>query len=433
MSTQTSPVATETGPAIEVHDVSKSFKIFTDKRTSLKEVLVDRKRSDRASGFWALRNASLEIPRGSTFGLIGHNGSGKSTLLKLIAGIHRPTSGTIVSHGRISAMLELGAGFHPELTGRENIYLNGSILGMSRKQIDAAMDDIVSFSGLEEFIDTPVKVYSSGMYVRLGFAIAVNLDPEILIVDEVIAVGDEAFQRKCFDHLYKLRREGTTIVLVSHSLGLVADLCDYVAWIDHGEVLGVGEARPMIDRYLASVNEREAANAAGTNETTAADIHATRSGSGEVTITGVDFLDGAGEVAPFLRTGRPATFRIHYSSSLDLPEVTFGMAFVHEAGIEVAGPNSGSIEPPLSISAGDGYVDYHVPELQLLPGTYGLSTIVADKGHVFEHRDRSFVLKVRADHVVTETGLVRFEGAWSATHQPDSAPRSLADEPAAGS
>jgi len=200
--------------AIEIRGVKKRFRRLNDRKTNVKELFSSRRtRTKRYDDFWALKGIDIDIPRGKTFGLIGHNGSGKSTLLKLVAGIHRPTEGTIVHHGRISAMLELGAGFHPEMSGRDNIYLNGSILGMTRKQIDAAMDKIIAFSGLEEFIDTPVKVYSSGMYVRLGFAIAVNLEPEILIVDEVIAVGDEEFQRRCFDHLYELRRRGVTIVL----------------------------------------------------------------------------------------------------------------------------------------------------------------------------------------------------------------------------
>ena len=205
------------GVAIEISDVTKRFRRFYDRKTNIKELFSPhRQQIKRHDDFWALKGVSFDIPRGKTFGLIGHNGSGKSTLLKLVAGIHRPTSGTIHTYGRVSAMLELGAGFHPEMSGRDNVYLNGSILGMTRRQIDAAMDDIIAFSGLEEFIDTPVKVYSSGMYVRLGFAIAVNLDPEILIIDEVIAVGDEEFQRRCFDHLYQLRRRGVTIVLVTH-------------------------------------------------------------------------------------------------------------------------------------------------------------------------------------------------------------------------
>ena len=225
--------------AIQADHLSKRFWLQTERRTSIKERLV-RGRPPKAREFWALRDASFEIERGSTFGLVGHNGSGKSTTLKVLAGIYRPTSGRVTVSGRVSALLELGAGFHGELTGRENIRLNGAILGMSGRQIDAAMDGIIDFAGIGEFIDSPIKVYSSGMFVRLGFAIAVSLDPEILIVDEVIAVGDEEFQRKCFDHLFELRKRGTTIVLVTHALGLIADLCDRAAWLDHGVVQEIG-------------------------------------------------------------------------------------------------------------------------------------------------------------------------------------------------
>jgi lipopolysaccharide transport system ATP-binding protein len=259
-----------TETAIEIRDVTKKFRLHNDRKTNVKELFSGRRLNSRTEEFWALKGVSLDIPKGKTFGLIGHNGSGKSTLLKLVAGIHRPTAGTITSTGRVSAMLELGAGFHPEMSGRDNIYLNGSILGMTRRQIDAAIDEIIAFSGLGEFIDTPVKVYSSGMYVRLGFAIAVNLAPEILIIDEVIAVGDEAFQRKCFDHLYELRRKGVTIVLVTHSLSLVADLCDSAAWLDGGTLKRVGPAREVVDDYLANVNRIEAEADARPDETGAA-------------------------------------------------------------------------------------------------------------------------------------------------------------------
>ena len=323
--------------AIEVHELSKKFKLATERRDSLKERFV--RGSGRYDEFWALRDISLSIPRGSTFGLIGHNGSGKSTLLKMLAGIYRPTSGSLQVAGRISALLELGAGFHGELTGRENIYLNGAILGLSRKQIDEAMDEIIDFAGLEEFIDTPVKVYSSGMYVRLGFSIAVTVDPEILIVDEIIAVGDEEFQRKCFDHLYELRRKGTTIVLVSHSLGLMADLCDQAAWLDQGRLKAVGPVRDVIDGYLAAVNQKEAAahghgDAAGTEASA-------RLGSGELRITDVEFLDHEGQRNSFLSSGEKCVVRMHYEASTDLRSVTFGLGFVHESGVSVAGPNSG--------------------------------------------------------------------------------------------
>ena len=408
--------------AISVRDVTKKFRLYNDRRTNIKEILSSRDRRNRHEDFWALKGVSLDIPRGKTFGLIGHNGSGKSTLLKLVAGIHRPSSGSIQANGRVSAMLELGAGFHPEMSGRDNIYLNGSILGMTRKQIDAAIDDIIEFSGLEEFIDTPVKVYSSGMYVRLGFAIAVNLEPEILIIDEVIAVGDEQFQRRCFDHLYELRRKGVTIVLVTHSLSLVADLCDEAAWLDGGQLKGVGPARDMIDLYLGAINAREAEGQhpeAAVEPEEQVDGQTPRRGSGEVRITGVQFLDQDGQERPFLTTGRPCTVRISYRAVEDLPSVTFGLGFTHESGVHVAGPNSGYGDRAQRVPAGSGHVDFTLDELPLQPGEFLLSAAAVDKGHSYDYVDRAFVLKVRADEAVTEPGLVRLHGTWSQVVDPD--------------
>jgi ABC-2 type transport system ATP-binding protein/lipopolysaccharide transport system ATP-binding protein len=290
---------------------------------------------------------------------------------------------------------------------------------MTRKQIDAAMDEIIAFSGLEEFIDTPVKVYSSGMYVRLGFAIAVNLEPEILIIDEVIAVGDEAFQRRCFDHLYELRRKGVTIVLVTHSLSLVADLCDEAAWLDAGTLRRVGPAREIVDDYLTSVNEREAAADAADGSTAAApgDFHGKtpRRGSGEVRVTAVRYLDEDGVERPFLTAGRPCTVRIDYVADADLPSVTFGLAFVHESGVQAAGPNSGYGPDAYAVPAGAGSVDYTMDPLLLQPGEYLVSAAAVDKGHMYDYLDRAFVLKVRADDAVTEPGLIRMPGRWQHT------------------
>jgi lipopolysaccharide transport system ATP-binding protein len=416
--------------AISVRDVTKKFRLHNDRKTNVKELFSARERRNRSEDFWALKGVTLDIPRGKTFGLIGHNGSGKSTLLKLVAGIHRPSSGTITANGRVSAMLELGAGFHPEMSGRDNIYLNGSILGMTRKQIDAAMDEIIAFSGLEEFIDTPVKVYSSGMYVRLGFAIAVNLEPEILIIDEVIAVGDEAFQRRCFDHLYELRRKGVTIVLVTHSLALVADLCDEAAWLDGGTLKRVGPAREVVDDYLSAVNQREAAaDSSATPESGAPEAaeeteqfegRTARRGSGEVRVTGVQYLDQNGVERKFLSSGRSCTVRISYEASTALPAVTFGLAFVHESGVQAAGPNSGYGPDTFAIQPGSGYVDYTVDALPLLPGEFLLTVAAVDKGHIYDYIDRAFVLKVRAEDVVTEPGLVRMPGRW--THHTATSP-----------
>lgn len=399
--------------AISIRGVSKKFRVFTDRKTNLKEMFTDRKRANKTEEFWALHDVTLDIPKGKTFGLIGHNGSGKSTLLKLIAGIHRPTDGTIESTGRISAMLELGAGFHPELSGRENIYLNGSILGLTRKQINDAMETIIDFSGLREFIDTPVKVYSSGMFVRLGFAIAVNLKPEILVIDEVIAVGDEEFQRKCFDHLYELRRSGVTIILVSHSLGLMAELCDEVAWLDHGVLQGVGKARDLTDAYLASVNQREAAESgAASHEYTDVVAEAGRHGSGEVRVTDVEFLDGTGEPVGLLATGKPATIRIRYDCPEGLDLAAFGLSIDHESGFHVADMNSASKDGDHPVEAGLGYIDFTVDELPLMPGSYDLSTLVSYQAKIFESRDRAFSLKVRSDDSTIGGGVTRVVGRW---------------------
>ncbi|HBX79404.1 MAG TPA: ABC transporter ATP-binding protein, partial [Acidimicrobiaceae bacterium] len=227
---------------IIVEHVSKEFRLQKDRASSLKELVTRRGRDRSTNHFWALDDVSLEIPDGSMYALVGHNGSGKSTLLRCIAGIYRPDRGQVRVKGRISTLLELGAGFHPDLSGRENVYLNATILGLTKKEIDQKFDEIVEFAGVEQFIDSPVKVYSSGMYVRLGFSVAVHVKPEILIIDEVIAVGDEQFQRKCFDHLYGLRRDGVTIVVVTHGMGTVETMCDGAAWLDHGKLQMAGPA-----------------------------------------------------------------------------------------------------------------------------------------------------------------------------------------------
>ncbi|MDP9094134.1 MAG: ABC transporter ATP-binding protein [Actinomycetota bacterium] len=408
-----------TDNAIEVSGLSKMFRIGTERRDSLKERFVrGRGKHDE---FWALREIDFSVARGSTFGLVGHNGSGKSTLLKMLAGIYRPTSGTIAVNGRVSALLELGAGFHGELTGRENIYLNGAILGLTRKQIDAAMDQIIDFSGIEEFIDSPVKVYSSGMYVRLGFSIAVTVDPEILIVDEIIAVGDEEFQRKCFDHLYQLRRQGTTIVLVSHSLPLVADLCDRALWLERGHLMSMGTARDVIDDYLEAVNQNEAdarARSTGQPPADSGGESTNRIGSGEIRITAVEFLDDNGSEVGFLTSGQKCTIRMRYEAIDVLPAVTFGLGFVHESGVNVAGPNSGYGELATGIRPGRGFVDFEIDQLLLQPSTFLVSVAAVDRGHTYDFRDRAFELRVRAHAAVTEPGLVRMPGRWVRNEQP---------------
>jgi len=239
---------------IEVNDLSKRFLLGSG---SLKNMLLDRREADRQREFWALKDISFTLPRGTSLGIVGHNGSGKSTMLKLLTGILEPTKGSITTRGRIGALIEVGAGFHPDLTGRENVYLNGSILGLSEREIARKFDEIVEFAGLEQFIDTPVKRYSSGMYMRLGFSIAANINPDILIVDEVLAVGDTQFQNKCMRRMEEFLADGGTVVFVSHAMQQVAKLCRQCVWLDHGRLLYHGDTEAAVDRYLALVSERE--------------------------------------------------------------------------------------------------------------------------------------------------------------------------------
>ena len=298
--------------AIEATDVSKRFRLYQDKPSSLKEMVTSLK-GVHYEEFWALRDVSLQIPAGTTYGLVGPNGSGKSTLLRLFARIHRPTTGRIETRGRISALLDLGAGFHPELSGRENVFLNGAILGLTRREVAKAFDDIVEFAGLEQFIDSPVKVYSSGMYVRLGFSVAVHVKPEVLIIDEVIAVGDAEFQRRCFDYLYTLKRQGLTIVLVSHSLALMQDMCDRLAWLDHGHLVAEGPPMEITREYVQRVDDQEAERLHQDDVQAGQSTgHGSRHGTQEITVESFQVLNGQGEEIPMAVTGDPTILRINY-------------------------------------------------------------------------------------------------------------------------
>ena len=242
--------------AVSVDHVTKNFRMYRERNQSLKSAIM-RGRTSVHDNFLALDDVSFDVPAGSTFGLIGSNGSGKSTLLKCLANIYYPNKGSITHFGKIAAMLEVGSGFHAELSGRENIFLNGSILGMSKKEVTRKFDEIVDFSGVEQFIDQPVRNYSSGMYVRLGFSIAINVDPDILVVDEVLAVGDAEFQEKCFRKFGDFRAAGKTVILVSHSMETVQNMCDHAAWLSHGELQKVGPAESTIAAYISSLHSRE--------------------------------------------------------------------------------------------------------------------------------------------------------------------------------
>ncbi len=400
--------------AIIVDGVSKKFRLQSDRAHSVKELITRRDRDAGEDAFWALQDVSLEIPQGSMYALVGHNGSGKSTLLRCIAGIYRPTAGSVRVDGRISTLLELGAGFHPDLTGRENVYMNATILGMSKKQIDAAFDDIVGFAGVEEFIDSPVKIYSSGMYVRLGFSVAVHVDPEILIVDEVIAVGDAEFQRKCFDYLYDLRRRGVTIVVVTHSTGTVEAMCDGAAWLDHGVLQLTGTGPEVAAAYMEQVN---AAERAARDEVQAAAVApAAGAGGGEdVTIAGVEFIDAGGAATTAVVHRDPCTIRIHYEAVRPVRAAVVGVAVHSASGVHLTGTNTRIDGVDTGELRGTGHLDLTIDSLPLTPGEYEFTVAISDEyvQHDFDRRDRAWRLAVREGERMAPEGLVDLRGRWS--------------------
>jgi len=394
--------------AVEVAGVSKRFRLYHERNQSLKAAFM-RGRRAKYDEFWALKDVSLEVPTGKTFGLIGHNGSGKSTLLKCMAGILVPDTGSLQTRGKLSALLELGAGFHPELSGRDNVYLNGSILGMSKKQIDAQFDEIVDFAGLETFIDTPVKNYSSGMYVRLGFSVAINVDPEILMVDEVLAVGDESFQRKCMDKFKTFRDEGRTVVIVSHALGTMRTMCDEVAWLDHGKVLGVGKPGDLVDEYTAASHEHSL------EEDVPAETAGSRWGSGEIRVEGVEMLDATGTASRQARTGDSVVFRMHYRAKERIDRPVFGFGLHTADGQHVTGPNTRDVEMVPDFVAGEGHVDLTVPRLMLTPGAFDVSVSVFDYAcqHPYDFRTKALRFDVEAGTPHELYGVVSLGGSWS--------------------
>jgi ABC-type polysaccharide/polyol phosphate transport system ATPase subunit len=366
----------ETPLAVDLQGVGKRFMRHTDRRNSIKERIV-RGRARNPEDFWAVRDVTLRIPKGSVYGLIGHNGSGKSTLLKMIGGIYRPTTGTITTDGRVAALIELGAGFHPDMTGRENIGLNGSILGLSRKEIGAITDEIIDFSGLGDFIDDPVKHYSSGMYVRLGFSVAVHMKPDVLLVDEVLAVGDEEFQRKCFDHLYALRRSGRTIVVVSHGLGQLEGLCDEVAWLERGQMLEHGPAVDTIASYLRRVNAEEAAR----NPMVAAvreEGEEVRAGDQTIRVRSAEIVDLEGNPLSHAQTGETFVVRLGVTAPAPVLGPNIRIALQHDTGSLVTMVSNHAAGVDFGYVEGDRTVSMALTNNPLLPGRYRVHIDVFD-------------------------------------------------------
>ncbi len=400
--------------AVVVEGVSKRFRLTPDRPLSLKEAWMGLRagsprgtRRARHEPFWALRDVTLAVPRGSMYGLVGRNGSGKSTLLRVMAGIYRPTEGCVEARGRTSALLELGAGFHPALSGRENIYLNASVLGVPKAEIDQRVEQIVEFAGLEDFIDHPVKIYSSGMYVRLGFAVAVHVDPEILIVDEVVAVGDEEFQHRCFSHLESLRSQGVTIVLVSHDLGMLRANCDQMAWLNRGQLAAVGDPAEVVNAYLDTIDTEGAASVG----------HRSRPDGALETpmrIANLEFLDEAGHRPQSFASGAPLVVRIHYTASEPIEDPVFSLGFYDRNNLHLAGPRShiGGFRP--GWLHGEGWVEYHLPRIPFRSGALHVNAAVqdSDASFLYDRRAREFWLQISGEPDPAANGLLNLEGDW---------------------
>jgi ABC-2 type transport system ATP-binding protein len=390
-------------PAISVDGVSKYFRLYHEKNQYLKSALLHGRRS-RYDEFWALKDVSFDIPQGSTFGIIGANGSGKSTLLKCLAGILTPDHGSVTMNGRVAALLELGAGFHPDLSGIENIFLNGSILGMTRKEMQKSIDKIIDFAGLGEFIDTPVKNYSSGMVVRLGFSVAINVDPEILLIDEVLAVGDASFQRKCLEKIEDFRADGKTVVIVSHGVSEVARLCDQVAWIQKGELQRLGEPYEVVSQYMGETHTLRK-NAEG-------EI-GKRWGEGDIEVEKIQLLDQEGNESTLFQTSHSMTIRIHCQSTIADIESVISLRITNLHGTDLWGTSTKSKGFELVIPRGYSYVDLTIDDLPLLEDTYDISLAVTDVSgtHEYDHWERRTRFEVRQTGFY-DAGIVTINSHW---------------------
>jgi ABC-type polysaccharide/polyol phosphate transport system ATPase subunit len=431
-------------PAIELTDVSKIYRRYGGRQFStLKSALLQRsilRDLQPSETFPALRDVSFSVQKGSTFGVIGRNGSGKSTALKLVAGITKPTSGTVKVQGRISALIELGAGFHPEISGRENIFINGIMLGLTKREIQERFDEIVDFAELREFIDAPVKTYSSGMYMRLGFAVAINVNPDVLLVDEVLAVGDEGFTHKCLDKFAEFKRSNKTILLVTHSLNLVERFCDAAVWLEAGQKAAEGDPKRVVGAYLTKVEEGEekllaqttakAVDEASRTGQTGQDrqvssvehpadptsnmFQATegRWGSREIEITDVAFLDAAGQPSFVFHSGDPMSIRVKVHAAQPADDFVFGIGLFNADGICCYGTNTYLEEMTPARLTGDGEATFAVDALDLVEGTYKLDVAIHKRdGYPYDYHRLLYTFRVKSR--VHDVGIYRPRHRWT--------------------
>ena len=413
--------------AIRVEHISKQFKIFFDKGSSLKEKVLFKQRR-RFETHQVLDDISFDVKKGEAIGVIGENGCGKSTLLKMLSRIMYPDAGNIQIDGRVSALIELGAGFHPDMSGRENIYTNAAIFGLSRAEIDARLQSIIDFSELGEFIDNPVRTYSSGMYMRLAFSVAINVDADILLVDEILAVGDAAFQAKCFNRMHEIKAAGTTIVIVSHSLGQIEQICDRTLWICDGHIREQGMPRDVHPIYMdymgRRVHEHSEAEGQSTqeelstnseSENTAIDQlaqeDANRWGSGDARITTVRLLDRNGEELSAFSTGEVLKIQIDYAVNNPLEKPVFGIGIFRNDGLQCYGTNT-KIDHQENLQLGNGgTVLLNITNNQLLPGEYSLDVaLLAEDGFAYDYYRYAKHFQVYSH--IQDVGVMRLEHAW---------------------
>jgi ABC-type polysaccharide/polyol phosphate transport system ATPase subunit len=429
--------------AIELTNVTKIYRRYarrkqfaTLKSALLSGSLIHDLQPDET--FPALKGVSFSVAAGGTYGIIGRNGSGKSTALKLVAGITKPTTGTVKVAGRISALIELGAGFHPEISGRENVFINGIMLGLTKREVTRRFDEIVEFAELQDFIDAPVKTYSSGMYMRLGFAVAIHVDPDVLLVDEVLAVGDEGFTHKCLDKFGEFKRRGKTILLVTHSLNLVERFCDEALWLDSGKVRGSGDPKRVVGAYLTDVGRSEEKELVRTearahegalqetspeskDQSPASSVPAVddmtrqdegRWGSREIEITGVAFMNGQGETSHIFQSGDPMAIRLSVRSHQAISDFVFGIGLYSADGVNCYGTNTHLEEFTSREARGEGEVTFNIESLDLVEGTYKLDVAVHKRdGYPYDYHRLLYTFRVKSRS--KEVGIYRPRHTWS--------------------
>lgn len=395
--------------AIEVNHISKKFKVFLDKGHTLKEKILFRNRRKYEERV-VLNDISFEVKRGEAIGLIGQNGCGKSTTLKLLTRIMYPDSGTIEMCGRVSSLIELGAGFHPDMSGRQNIYTNASIFGLTRKEIEARFADIVAFSELEEFIDNPVRTYSSGMYMRLAFSVAINVDADILLIDEILAVGDSNFQAKCFNRLKEIKAKGVTIVIVSHSLSQIEEICERSIWIQNGSIRATGAPRDIHPQYLDYMGERR--QEAVVKEPHKSENEKIRWGNGDARITDIATTDYTGKSKRNFKTGDPLTIKISYNVMNQVNDAVFGVGFFDMRGTQCYGTNTRIDQLPEFDLTENGIVEINISNLVLLPGEYTIDlAIESGMGIPIDYYTKAWKISVFSD--IPDVGITRIPHSWT--------------------